>query len=138
MPRITSYLRTDERYLALRIVSVICTGIGAVLLLAGTVLLAFGLYALLAGMTSEPPPAGVPFGARPVNVSTLGHGLGGALSALWSLGFLVSGLQFLAIGTLFRLAIHVEENTRAAAQSLEKIRARLEPKGEDAGPLFLS
>jgi hypothetical protein len=136
MGRITSFRSADERYSALRIIGVLFSGIGAILLATGALLMAFGLYALLAG----PPSASGPFAAQPQTVSTvpLVNGLSGVLAAVWSLGLLVSGLQFLAIGTLFRLAIHAEENTRASAQLLEKILARLEPREENVGPLFRS
>jgi hypothetical protein len=46
----------------------------------------------------------------------------------------------LVLGGLIRLLIHIEENTRASAQALEKIRAGMEPKGAiaDSRSLFLS
>jgi hypothetical protein len=138
MARITSHHESGERYFTLRIVAVVSTGVGVVLLAVGMMLLAFGLWGLLADTGSEPPRAGVPSAARPVNIVPLAGGRGGVLALLWSLGFLVSGLQFLAMAGLCRLAIHVEENTRASAQCLEKIRLRLEPRGEDVGPLFIS
>jgi hypothetical protein len=136
--RITSYRQSDERYLTLRIVGLVCTVIGAVLLVVGTVLLVVAVHVLVAGMTSEPPRVVNPFAVHAASVVPFAYSLGGALTALWSLGFLFSGLQFLAIGTLIRLAIHVEENTRMSAQCLEKIRVRLEPRDENVTPLFPS
>jgi hypothetical protein len=104
----------------------------------GTALLVVAVHVLVAGMTSEPPRVVNPFTEHAAPVVPLAYSLGGALTALWSLGFLFSGLQFLAIGTLFRLAIHVEENTRMSAQCLEKIRVCLEAREENARPLFPS
>ena len=49
---------------------------------------------------------------------------------IWSAGLLLAGLQHIALGTLCRLLIHLVENTRASAQSLDKIRTswiRAEP-----------
>ena len=97
------------------------TWTGIVLLAVGMILLAFGLFSLLGVMMSVPRV-----------------GIGGVVAALWSLGFLASGLQFLAMGALFRLAIHVEENTRATAQCLEKLVSRLEPRAENIGSIFRS
>jgi hypothetical protein len=128
MGRLASHYGTEERYGVFRVVGVLCTGIGVALLAVGSLLLVFGLLGLLAGLTG-----GVPRGKLPFS-----DGQMGALSIFWSLGFLASGLQFLAMGALFRLAIHVEENTRSAARSLEKIRVRLETKGENAGTIFRS
>ncbi len=100
---------------------VIFTLSGIVLLAVGMILLTFGLLSLMGGMMSVPQ-----------------FSIGGALSALWSVGFLAAGLQFMAMGSLFRLAIHVEENTRATAQCLEKLLSRLEPKAENIGSIFRS
>jgi len=138
MGRVTSYRAIDERYPTLRIISVICTAIGGILLVLGSALLAAGFYGFLAGMTSGPHGGAGPIAVSPAKGLPLGYGLVGSLSIVWSLGCLVSGLQFLGMGTLFRLAIHVEENTRAAAQCLEKIRTRLEPRDENVGPSFIS
>ena len=94
---------------------------GIVLLAVGMMLLAFGLLSLLGREMSVPRV-----------------GIIGAMSALWSLGFLASGGQFLAMGALFRLSIHVEENTRATAQCLEKLLSRLEPQAENVRSIFRS
>ena len=138
MGRITSYRQSGGRYLSLRIIAVIFTGLGAVLSVAGSSLLAYALYPLLAGVTRELPRGQPPFVAHPVSVPSLSGGLGGALAVVWALGLLVSGLQFLAMGALSRLAIHVEENTRASAQCLEKLRSLMEPRAENVGPQFRS
>jgi hypothetical protein len=63
-------------------------------------------------------------------------GLGGILVLFWSIGFLLAGLQHIAVGALCRLLIHLEENTRASAQALDKIRIRFESTGEGVEPLF--
>jgi hypothetical protein len=138
MTRINSHYESGERYAALRSIAMISTGIGVVFLVIGIALLAVGLYGFLAGVGSEPPTGGAPPAAHAFNVVPLANHLGGVLSMLWSLMCLISGLQFLAMGALCRLAIHVEENTRASAQCLEKIRLRLEPREEGVGPLFIS
>jgi len=138
MGRITSHNKTDARYLTLRIVGMIWIGIGAVLLVVGTVLLAFALHGILVGTTSGPSRGADPFTVRQINVVPLVNDRAGALYALWSLGCLLSGLQFLAMGALCRLAIHVEENTRISAQCLESIRSRLETGEEIARPIFRS
>ena len=97
-----------------------------ILLAAGAVLLAFGLLGLLAG----------PGGDR--EVSAVFRGFGAIAALAWSLGVLAAGIQFVAAGSRCRLAIHVEENTRATAQCLEAIAARVEPRREDGGPRFVS
>ncbi|AGA25381.1 hypothetical protein Sinac_0978 [Singulisphaera acidiphila DSM 18658] len=57
---------------------------------------------------------------------------------LWALGHLGAGLQFLAMGSLIRLAIQVEENTRTSAHCMEKLCSRSEPRAESPGPFFVS
>jgi hypothetical protein len=49
---------------------------------------------------------------------------------------MITGLQLVACGALFRLLIHLEENTRASAQFLDKIRLRLETSGEGVEPFL--
>lgn len=140
MGRIISHRESAERYTALRFIGVIFTGLGAVFLAVASLLLVFGLYALFAGGTVQPTTGEVPFSiaARPQNVAPFAGFWGGALSAVWSLGFLISGLQFLAMGALFRLLIHVEENTRISAQSLEQLRSRTDPIEQNVGLFFRS
>jgi hypothetical protein len=138
MARIISFYESGERYKSLRIIGALFTLIGAALLAIGALLLVFGLYSLLAAATGGPPPGAGFFAARQVGVMSLGAGLGGILSLLWSFGCLLSGLQLVALGALSRLLIHLEENTRASAQSLDKIRMRLESRGEGVEPLFRS
>jgi hypothetical protein len=67
---------------------------------------------------------------------SLGAGLGGTLSLLWAFAFLISGVQFILSASLLQLFIHLEENTRASAQSLDRIRMRLESSGEGVEPFF--
>jgi hypothetical protein len=57
-------------------------------------------------------------------------------SVLWSCGILFSGLQLLALGAFLRLMIHLEENTRASAQALDRIRSRLEANPAGVEPIF--
>jgi hypothetical protein len=57
----------------------------------------------------------------------------------WQVGWCASRtlrLQLVAGGALFRLLIHLEENTRASAQFLDKIRMRLESSGEGVKPFL--
>jgi hypothetical protein len=136
MDMITSFYRSDRRYLSLRIVSSIFTLVGAVLLLIGALLLVFGVSALLSDSTPTPPRGADPSAARQLSVVPFGAGPGGKLSLLWSFAALLSGLQSVAMGTLFRLAIQLEENTRASAQFLDTIRRRLESGGGAVEPLF--
>jgi hypothetical protein len=138
MDMITSFRESGKRYKPLRVIGILFTLIGAVLLAIGGLLLVFSLYALLAASTGGPPPGAGPIVARQVGIVSLGAGLGGILSLFWSLGFLLSGLQFVALGALFRLLIHLEENMRASAQSLDKIRMRLESRSDDVEPWFRS
>jgi hypothetical protein len=134
MDRITSFHQSGNRYRSLRIIGALFTLIGAVELAIGGLLLVFGLYALMASTTGGPLPAAGPFVAQ-VKVAT---GLGGTLSILWSCAFLLSGLYFAALGGVIRLLIRLEENMRAFAQALDKIRLRLESTGEGAEPFFRS
>ena len=121
MVRIRSFRETSERYAVLRIVAAICTFLGLVLLALGTLLLVVGITALLTDLV------------KPI------YGVGAGIGVIWSFWLLIPGLQILAMGAFFRLAIHVEENTRATAQALDKIVAGLEPKAEvDARSIFLS
>ncbi len=62
--------------------------------------------------------------------------LGATLPLIWSLAFLISGLQMIAIAALFQLMIHLEENTRTTAQILDKIRSRMEPVQQGFEPWF--
>jgi hypothetical protein len=137
MAKITSIYPSDRRYLSLRIIGNIFTLVGIVLVLVGAVLLVYGVSALLSDTSPNPPRGAEPFAARQVSVVPfLGTGPGAMLSLLWSFASLFSGLQTLAVGALFRLAIQLEENTRASAQSLDTIRRRLESGGEAVEPLF--
>jgi hypothetical protein len=136
MERITSFYRSDARYKSLRIIGTLFTLIGAALLAMGALLLAFGLYILLSYPPGEPPGGAGPFAPRHGIVVPLGAGPSGALCLLWSFGLSLAGLQLVATGTLFRLLIQLEENTRASAQSLDKIRMRLESGREGVEPFF--
>ena len=138
MDSVTSFHQSGERYKSLQIVGALFILIGAVLLAIAGLLLVFGLYTLMAGTTGEPLPGTGPLAARHVGVVSLGAGVGGTLSLLWSFGCLLSGLQLTALGGLIRLLIHLEENTRASTQSLDKIRMILESRREDVEPLFRS
>jgi len=138
MSRLISHRQTYERYFLLRVVGKIFAGIGLLLSLAGVVLLGFGLYAIINGASATPPQVVNPFQPQVDHRVTFAYGVGGLVFILWSLGCLISGPQFLGMSALVRLAIHVEENTRVTAQSLEKLCSRLEPRVEPEVPQFLS
>ena len=134
MEQVTSHRETGERYFSLRLVGVLFTFLGALLLSGSCLLFAFGLYKLQSASTGPPPLETAPLVAHSVRLlSALGR-IGGEWWILWSLALFVSGLQSVAIGALIRLAIHLEENTRVSAQCLEKLRMRTEP----ADPMFRS
>jgi hypothetical protein len=137
MGQITSHRKSATRYTALRFVGVIFTGLGAILLAAGGLFLVFGLHALLSSSMDQPPSGEGPFLGHQVKNAPFPGGLGGALPILWASALLVSGLQFVAMGSLIRLVINVEENTRIAAQCLEKLRSRGDsPIEQHIGSLF--
>jgi hypothetical protein len=138
MGQIVSHRESAERYTALRFAGVIFTGLGAILLLVGSLLLAFGLYALLSSSMGQPPGGEGPFAGRPVSIAPFPGSLSSALPTLWSVALLISGLQFLAMGSLIRLVINVEENTRISAQCLEKLRSREVPIEQNVEPIFRS
>ncbi len=121
MARISSFRDKGERYAVLRVIASICTWLGVLLLLLGVLLVGVGTAAVTTDLI------------RPIN------GVGAGIALFWSIGLFASGLQCLAMGAFFRLAIQVEENTRATAQALDKIRAGMEPKAEvDTRSIFLS
>jgi hypothetical protein len=138
MEKITSIYGCDRRYHSLRIIGTIFTLSGAVLILIGILLLGLGVSTLLSDATRTPPPGAEPFAVRQMSVVPFVANPRATLSLLWSFARLLSGLQSVALGTLSWLAIQVEENTRASAQFLDKIRMRLESGGEDGEPLFRS
>ena len=138
MRQIDSHLDHAKRYFALRFVGVVFTGLGVLLLAAGCVLLGLFVHALLAPSAAQLPRADVSIQHGPVTTVSVPGVLGAAVSALWSFGCLISGLQFLAMGALIRLMIHVEENTRISAQRLEKLRLREEPVEQGIGAFFRS
>lgn len=138
MESLTSIYGADHRYHSLRIISAIFTLIGAALLLIGILLLAYSISALLTYETSTPPPGPEPFGAHQRSVASFVANLGPMFTLYAAFVFLVSGFQSVAFGALIRLAIQLEENTRASAQFLDKIRRRLESGGEAVEPIFRS
>jgi hypothetical protein len=138
MDRITSYRQSVKRFKSLRIIGALFTLSGAVLLAIGGLLFVYGLYNLQAGTTGEPPPGTGFFAARQVGGVSLGTILGGTVPLIWSFAFLVSGLHHLALGGVLRLLIHLEENMRAFAHSLDQTRMRIESRGEGVEPVFRS
>jgi hypothetical protein len=132
MKRITSFQQIGERYTTLRVSAFLFTLLGSVLLWIGGLLLAFGLYVLAYGMTGTPAQGGGP----PVNVLPGFPWFSGKVALLFSFACLVSGLETVATASFLRLMIHLEENTRASAQTLEKLRSRLESSPENVEPWF--
>jgi hypothetical protein len=121
MARISSFRETGERYAVLRVLATICGGLGYFFLTLSAVALIGGIGSYLVQL------------AGPSN----GFFIGVAL--VWALGLFVAGIQFLGTASLFRLAIHVEENTRATAQALDRLTIRMEQKPEvDPRSIFLS
>lgn len=138
MGKITSWCEPGERYSALRIIGPLFTLFGLLLLAIGSVLLALAVYALLDGSAGTLPAKPEPFMVATSGDPSLITRLGAGLFLLWATALLISGLQFVALGTGVRLLIHMEENTRASALALDKIRASLEPRRGGAEPFFVS
>jgi hypothetical protein len=121
MASIHSFRETGERYPFLRILASICHVVGILVLTLAVLLFVAGVGSYLLNTV---PPYG-------------GWGVG--IAVIWSAGLFVSGIQFFAMGSFLRLAIHVEENTRATAQALDRLRSSVELKPEvDAHSIFLS
>jgi hypothetical protein len=115
MPRISSFQKTEERYPSLRILSVIFGIIGTLLLIVAGLLFAFAILQYFEGRIAP------------------------ALAlTCWAAGCGFASLQSFASAALFLLAIHVEENTRATAQAMERLRASMEPKPVDNVLVFES
>src|SRR5262249_21743837 len=103
------------------------------MLAIGVALLVFGLSGLIQGM---PGPTSREATALPIPPGSMWWSA--LLPLFWSFGFLLSGLQLIGLGGLFRLMIHLEENTRASAQFLDQIRSHM-LSGRDADePSFRS
>jgi hypothetical protein len=134
----TSFSATDRRYASLRIIGLISAMIGAVLLALGALLLVYGLYTLAQGMQSASLHGAAPLAAGPSHAVSLAPWLNGPFALFWSFILLLTGLQSLAMGALFQLMIHLEENTRASAQFLDRISSRVESSPEGVEPLFRS
>jgi len=138
MAHFSSHRGSARRYIGLRLISLIFSVLGTLLLTLGSLLLAFCLYTLLSSWEVQLPRAEVPFAIRPLGGAAVPGSFGIALSAVWSSGLLIGGLQFLAMGTACRLLIRVEENTRISAQCLEQLRSGEETFGQNVGSLFRS
>ena len=109
MATITSYKVAGRRFGLLLGIASICIIVGVLLLVFGALLLSLAIYAFLS------PPQTLQLASGPARMLLL----------LWSGGLLVGGLQFLAAGAFVRLMIQLEENTRATAQLLDDVRARV-------------
>lgn len=138
MGKIISCYESGERYTALRVIGFLFSLLGTLFLVLGGFLLALAIFAFATGPNGVPPEGADPFTLREVGSQSLITRLGGAFYLLWAFASLVSGLQLIAVGALFRLLIHLEENTRASAIALDKLRRNLEPKAQGVEPSFLS
>lgn len=137
METLTSIYRSGRRYQSLRVISGIFILVGVLLMVSGGVFLAFGVSALMNGPVPLPPRGAEPSPFLP----QLGAGPFGGSPRAWfylyvAIAFLFSGLQAVVVGTLCRLAIQLEENTRASAQFLDRIRRRLEAGGDAVEPFL--
>ena len=133
MDRLTSFRESGRRYPALRVIGFLCTVIGAALMTGGGFMLIYTLYTLSTVSGGAAPPAN-PIRGEPVLTLLTPWLMVGGISLIWSFGILYAGLQLIALGAFLQLMIHVEENTRASAQMLDRLRTRLEasPEGGDA------
>jgi hypothetical protein len=134
MTKISSYQHLGERYRALRVVGFMFTLIGTFLSAAGALLLGVGFYTLAWGPVIV-PPQGV---GSHVNVLPLTPWLNATVAFVWSFALLLGGMQMIALGKICLVMIHLEENTRATAQVLDRIRSRLESSTESVGTWFRS
>jgi hypothetical protein len=138
MGKITSCYDSRERYMLLRVIGFLFVLIGSVLLVLGGYLLVLGIQTLAAEPSGGPPLGGGPFVVREVGSRSSIAGLSGTLYLAWSCAALISGLQSIVVGLLLRLLIHLEENTRASAIALDKLRQSLEPKSTVGEPFFVA
>jgi hypothetical protein len=138
MNRIISFHEPRERYHGLRIVSSFFTLLGMAFLATGTFVLAYGLYLLVTAGKGDFAPEAGPLAIRQAGSLFLGADVRVIFSLLYSFCFLLGGLQQIAMGGLCRLFIHLEENTRATAQAVDRMRASLESSAEGAAPIFRS
>ncbi len=131
MKAIHSYRGTGPRYPVLRLVGLLSSLLGTVLIVIGGGLLAYAIHAVTTvGIPPHPPDSGPFPQARPQVLGFLPLDVG--FLFFWSLAMLLSGLHWIALGAFLRLMIHLEENTRVSAQVLDRIRSRLAAGPEDA------
>jgi hypothetical protein len=121
MARINSFRQVEERYPVLRFVASLFAGIGILLVVLGVFLLVVGLWLYT---QSVPGPLSA---------------FGVLAPVAWSFGLFVGGIQFVMLGSVYWLAIHIEENTRITAQALDRLRIDSEPRiNLNPPPLFPS
>jgi hypothetical protein len=132
--RVDPGLIPRRRHRVLRITAACCLTLGIVLLLADAVTFAAGLYFLFASLATSPPQAGgQPAPIIGVDMTDLLSGPELLVLLPWAFG-LFTGLSLVMAGGLTRLMIHVEENTRASAQTLNEIRSQLGAVNPGGGP----
>ena len=138
MERITSFYASDRRYASLRVMAVVFRLLGAAALVIGVGFLVYGLYLLVVRLAGPPALGTAPLTAVPGSTVPLGPWLDVSLVLLWSFVLMLGGLENIGMAAFFQLMIHLEENTRASAQFLDRIRARVELSPEDVEPWFRS
>jgi hypothetical protein len=137
MSRGVSFRDTGARYQSLRIIAVIFAMLGAILIALGTLGLGLAIFTLLGGTVGQTSPPDGTLVSRPISLWPLGTQMAWLVS-LWSFALLMGGLESIATGVLLQLFINLEENTRATAQSLDKIRMRIESEGDEVARFFRS
>lgn len=130
MARSASYQGMERRYPVLRFCSAVFMMLGILGLAAGGLGLIASLFGVLAGVTEQ--------AVGGLGVSPQIFGLG-TLGLFWSAGLLVAGVQAIAVGSLIRLLIDLEENTRASALALKRLEpSRSVSERPGNGPRFVS
>lgn len=122
MSQIQSFRQSGERYGTLRALAWLLNALGILLIVLSVLSLLAGIITFLVGLNGSGGNAAV-----------------GLVVLAWALGMFLSGVQCVAVGSFFRLAIHIEENTRATAQALDRLRIVQDGKpAVDPHSMFLS
>ncbi len=130
MARSASYRGMERRYPVLRFCSTVFMMLGILGRSAGGLGLLASLFGVLAGVTQQ-AVGGLKLSPQIFGLGTLG--------LFWSAGLLVAGVQAIAVGSLIRLLIDLEENTRASALTLKHLSpSRPASEGPGDRPRFVS
>jgi predicted DNA repair protein MutK len=138
MKRINSFQQPGERYTSLRVVAFLTTLMGTLMMAGSLLMLVVGFLILVGSSPVLPQHVVGPLTGNPSSLDPARPWVTASFAFFWSFLLLMAGLQGIAYGTIFRLMIHVEENTRATAQGLDRIRSRLESSPEGVEPWFRS